>query len=212
MLVNIVEIDHNLYFSPMAKSNDTRPADIYTFIPDEHPRLANELNEYSKNLKYRDDHRLLENYIDIDFTEFPIVSVWKRGEKIVGFSTGYTRDFYPNNSIRLLNRFYHDKDNSRVQFTREVLRPSTFHCIQQQILLAQKLNFDHAFISSEPRTNKFFKQFINSLSNKGTHSWSFKEGPFLVTPSYDNPKAWQSIAATQLKNTEQKFWQHWRIV
>lgn len=212
MLVNILEIDNNLYFSPMSESGDTRPADIYTFIPTEYPHLVDELNEYSKSLMYKDDHRLLENYINLDFIKFPLVSVWKQDKKIVGFSTGYTRDFYPNNSIRLLTRFYHDKSDFRVQFTREVLRPSTFHCIQQQILLSQKLNFSYAFITREPRTNKFFKQFINALSIRGTHSWSFIEGPFLVTPDYNNPKSWQSIAATQFKNTEQNFWQHWRKI
>jgi hypothetical protein len=210
MLINIKEINKNLFFSPLSETNDTRPADIYTFVPVEYPQLTQELNNYSKKLKYRDNHRLLENYIDIDFMQFPLVSMWKKNNEIVGFSTGYIRDFYPKRSIRLLNKFYHDKENSRVRFTREVLRPATFHCIQQQILLSQKLDFNCAFITREPRTNKFFKQFVNALSYRGSHNWNFKEGPFLVTPSHNNPKAWQSIAYTKFKGTENDFWQHWR--
>ena len=209
MTLNIKEIDKNLFYSPTSAEYDSRPADIYTFVPIIYPDLTEELNKYSKTLANKDEHRLLENYINIDFFEFPFVSMWKRDNKVVGFATGYTRELYPKNSIRILNRFYHGTD-SRVPFTREVLRPSFFHCIQQQLILAKKLKYDYAFFSREPRTNKHIKKLVDALNNKSKYSWEFKEGPFLMTPSYNNTKAWQSIAVTNITNSNNNFWENWR--
>jgi len=210
MLVDITEIDTNLYFSPMSIENDTRPADIYSFVPTEYTELTDELNEYSRTLARRDDHRLIKNYIDINFNQYPFVSMWKRNGSIVGFATGWSRDIYPSGSIRILNRFYHDSDESRVKFTRELLRPSTFQCVQHQLLLAAKLGYDNAFISREPRTNKFFERFVSSLNLRSTHQWEFNAGPFLVAPDPGNPECWQSIALARLKHTDSNFWYYWR--
>lgn len=204
MFVNINEIDDNLFFSSMSESFDTRPADIYTFVPKQYPYLTKRLNKYSEQLK--DNHRLLKNYTSINFFDYQIASLWARGSKVVGFATGWKRDFYKANSIRILNRFYHDKETFRIKFTRELLRPSTFHCVQQQILLAGRLGYSYAFISREPRTNKFFSNFIDSLSNRSTHKWEFKEGPFLVAPDSKNKECWQSIGVTKLKPTKEDFW------
>lgn len=209
MILDIREISKNLFYSPTSEQFDSRPADIYTFIPELYTDLTLELNDYSKTLANTDEHRLLENYTNIDFFEFPFVSMWKRDGRVVGFATGYTRDLYPNNSIRILNRFYHGTD-SRVPFTREVLRPSFFHCISQQLILAERQNFDYAFFSREPRTNKHIKKLVDALNLRSTYNWQFEEGPFLMTPSYNNPKAWQSIAMTPLKENKDNFWKNWR--
>ena len=135
--------------------------------------------------------------------------MYKRGDKITGFASCWNREFYQTGCVRILNNFYHDKETSRVKFTRELLRPSTFHCAQQQIILAARLGYEYAFISREPRTNKFFKNFINALSKRGTHKWEFKEGPFLVAPNPPDPTCWQSIGMTQLNKSNNKFWSQW---
>ena len=210
MTVDIRTLDNGVLFSPTSSEYDSRPADIYTFIPKLQIAMTEELNEYSRSLAQGNDHsRLLENYINIDFFQFPFVSMWKRNNKVVGFATGFTRDLYPANSIRILNRFYHGTD-SRVPFTREVLRPSFFNCIQQQLMLAEQLKFDYAFFSREPRTNKHIKKLVDALNNRSQYVWEFREGPFLMTPSYNNPKAWQSIAVTNLTNSNNNFWKNWR--
>jgi len=209
MFVKLEEIKPNLLYSPMDDEGDTRPADIYTFPPSEYPELTNKLNEYSKTLNNRDDHRLLTNYINVDFFTFPFVTMYQRGSTITGFATGWNRDFYLKGSIRILNRFYHDKETSRIGFTRELLRPSTFHCVQQQIILAERLGYSFAFISREMRATKFFKRFINALDDRSTHSWEFREGPFLVAPNPPDPSCWQSIGMTKLKPTANKFWSSW---
>ena len=136
MTLNIKEIGKNLFYSPTSTEYDSRPGDIYTFVPSLYPDLTNELNNYSKTLALVDNHRLLENYVNINFFDFPFVSIWKNNNSVVGFATGYTRDLYPTNSIRILNRFYHGT-NSRVPFTS--FGPSFFHCIQQQLITCKKI-------------------------------------------------------------------------
>lgn len=205
-MLTIEEIDKNLLYSPAAEEGDTRPADIYSFFPYYYPEKTQELNEYVKTLN--DDHRLAINYSKIDFFKHDFVSVWKRNDKIVGFATGYSCDYYPTNSIRILNRFYHNKQTSRIRFTREVLRPATFHCIQQQLIMANRLSFDNVFMSREPRTNKFFKMFTKALNARSAFKWEFKEGPFLVVANSEhNPKAWQSISVAKLNDNN--FWEEW---
>lgn len=209
MLLEINEIDTNLLFSPAATlEQDSRPADIYTFVPTEYPELAKQLSDFSNELHFRDDHRLVKNYINLNFLQFPFVTMYKRDDQIVGFATGHVRDCYPKNSVRLLNRFYHDKTYSRKKFTRELLRPSTFCCIQQQILTAARLGFETGFISRELRAVKFFSRFINELDKRGTHSWEYKEGPFLVSPDAQDDKSWQSLALVEFKKTDYNFWSY----
>lgn len=207
---HITEISHNFLYSPQPQEYDTRPAEVKTFIPSLYPELTEELNRYSATLKNKDNHRLLENYIDVDFSEFPFVTMLKQDNKIVGFSTGYVRDFYPNRCVRILNRYYQDNKHLRIQFTREILRPTTFAIVEQQLEIARRLQYDTAIITREPRTHKFFTKFIDALSLRGSQEWELRKGPYLLTPSYNNPKAWQSIAYTKLKEIEENFWQHWR--
>jgi hypothetical protein len=205
----IIEIDKNLLYSPIPTDYDSRPAEVYSFIPQEHKQLTEELNEYSSELYYKDTHRLLDNYKFINFYDFAFVSVFKLDKKIIGFATGYKRDFYPKNSVRILNRYYQDKTSLRTSFTREVLRPTTFNCILQQLELVKRLNFDYAFISREIRAVKFFETFINKLDKESGYSWEYKKGPFLLSPNQQDDKSWQSIGVVNLCNTTD-FWSHWK--
>jgi hypothetical protein len=197
-------------FTPLPTDYDTRPAEVTTFIPSMCPELSETLNEYCANLQNKDQHRLLENYININFFDFPFVTVLKKNNNILGFSTGYTRNFYPSGCIRILNRYYQDNENLRINFTREVLRPTTFAIVEQQLEMCRRLGYESAIMTREPRTNRFFFKFVDTLSQKGSQKWELKKGPFLVTPSYNNLKAWQSIAYTEFKNTSNNFWQHWK--
>jgi hypothetical protein len=76
--------------------------------------------------------------------------------------------------------------------------------------MSRRLKCNTAIITREPRTHKFFTKFIEALSIKGSQVWELKKGPYLLTPSYNNPKAWQSIAYTKFKEIDKDFWQHWR--
>jgi hypothetical protein len=206
----IIKLDSTLFYSPLPDEYDSRPAEVYTFIPNNHSKLTEELNKYSNELYYKDSHRLLDNYKFLDFYKFPIVSMLKRENKIVGFATGYVRDWYPLNSIRLFNRFYHDNTSSRIKFTRELLRPTTYNCLVQQVEMAKILNYDMAFISREIRAIKFFENFINAINSYTENKWEFKKGPFLLTPDKNDLKSWQAIGYTKLKESDNNFWEHWK--
>lgn len=201
-------MSRNLIHSEISEHFDSRPAEIISFITKDYPDLVAELNEYSKNIN--DNHRLYKNYKNINFSIFPFVSMWKRKNKIVGFATGWNRDIYPKNSIRIFNRFYHDKSLARVKFSREILRPSTLNCLNHQIELSKNLGYDYIFMSREPRTNKYFKEFVNGLNSKTDLRWEFKEGPFLVAPNPNDISCWQTIVMAELKKSENNFWKHWK--
>lgn len=187
--------------------SDSRPADVTTFITRQYPQLTERLSAYSRKLV--DSHRLAGNYLDYDFKESHIATMYTVDDEIVGFSTGWARDFYPPNSIRLLNRFYQDPDRLRLPFAREFLRPTTFAALQQQMFLAARLGFANAFITRELRAKKQFAEFARTLDERTTHHWSFEPGPFLVAPDPDNRACWQSIILTKLK-PGQPFWTYWR--
>ena len=205
-MIQISELEPNLFYSPPDIDNDTRPASIETFIPSDYPDKIDELAAYCNSVD--DNHRLRDNYLNLDFTIFALVSIWRLRGNIVGFATGWARDTYPTKSIRLLNRIYHDPISSRVAFTRELLRPATFSCIQQQLILSDRLGFAHKFISREERAAGFFMRFIHELDTKTTHSWEYKRGPFLVAPDPLAKSCWQSIGVTSSSNND-TFWKEW---
>jgi|TARA_R110002153_G_scaffold139193_2_gene289833 hypothetical protein len=207
----IIETTHNHLYTAKPIEFDTRPAEVTTFIPQLYPNLTEELNTYTKSLRGKDTHRLIKNYVDIDFFEYPFVTCLRQDKNIVGFSTGYTRDFYRENDIRILTRYYQDSQKLRTKFTREILRPTTFNIIVQQLEMAKRLGYDNCFISREPRTTAFFKKFIDAVNSATSYTWELKEGPFLVAPDPPNPECWQTIAVTNLKESDtQDFWKYWR--
>jgi hypothetical protein len=200
-----------LLYSPISTEYDSRPAEITTFQPENYPDLTAELNEYSANLSGRDDHRLIRNYTNLNFFEFPAISIWRNKGSIVGFATIWDRSFFPKGSVRLFNRLYHDREKSRVSFTRELVRPSTFHCMEQQLVIAKRLGFEIGFITREMRAQRHFRRFIAALDRQSSHSWEWNGGPFLVAPAPAVASCWQSIGATQLADKDTtEFWSKWQ--
>lgn len=205
------EVSDNLFFSPMPAASDPRAASVTTFSTNLYPELVERLNQYSRNLKNKDNHRLIKNYINLDFNQFPFATMLKKEDNIVGFCAGYTRDFYRKNDIRILTRYYQDKQNLRVKFSREVLRPTTLNVILQQIEMSIRLGFSNCFITREPKTNDYFAKLIIALNNNTNYKWEFNSGPFLVAPDPKNIECWQSIAVANLNKTNtEHFWKHWR--
>ena len=205
------ETAHNLFYSSSPTTFDTRPAEVTTFIPKLYPNLTEELNTYTKSLQVKDNHRLIKNYVDLDFFDYPFVTCLKQDKNIVGFSAGYTRDFYRENDVRILTRYYQDSQKLRINFTREILRPTTFNIIEQQIEMAKRLGYDNCFISRELRTSAFFNKFIDALNNATRYRWELSEGPYLIAPDPHNSQCWHTIAVTNLNKKDTKdFWNHWR--
>ena len=215
-MIYIDEPEPNLLVSKMKHfGDDTRPADVVTFDPQKHTDRTHKLQQYITTLKERDTHRLLENYTDIVFNDFQAVTVLEREGEVVGFSTIFHRkNFYPVGAARILNRFYQDKITARIGFTREILRPTTYHTIMQQTMMATRLGYTHAFISREMRASSFFKAFIKELDRRTANHWELKLGPFLAAPWPAIASNWQSIAVTNLTlikmSARQDFWNHWK--
>ena len=190
---------------------DSRPANVLTFCPNEHADLTSQLNEFAATIADADTHRLAKNYYNLQFNNFPIVTMYKRNNKVVGFATCLDRpSFYPSGSIRILNRFYQSSTDCRVNYSRELLRPTTFHCVMQQLILAAKLGYKNGFISRDSRASGFFKNFVNALDKQSTYSWEYQKGPFLVAPDPSNIECWQSIGLVQFDSNNNNFWNHWR--
>jgi hypothetical protein len=200
------EINVNYLSSSMLSLSDQRSGTVETFVPGLYPDVTEELNEFMRSVSKND--RLSNNYKNLDYFDYPFVSVTKRNNEIIATSTGYTTSLYPNNCIRILNRYYRNP-NSRLFITKEYARPTELACVEQQLEMARRLNFDVAIITRD-RAKRQFVKFTDALSSKGSQVWEVTNNKCLVTPSYNNPRAWQYIGYTKFKNLNYDFKKHWQ--
>lgn len=196
--LNVTELEPDYFFSPAFPDQDSRPADVHTFLPHKKPDLLEILSQYIESLRENDDHRLIKNYVGLKIQDHFAVSLWMYNGHPVGFATVWNRPFYGTQTVRLLNRIYHDKSRSRVGFTREVGRPSTVHCLVHQLNLASRYGFKYGFISREPRSLRFFRMFIGRLNEVTGYRWEFDAGPYRVAPG-NGLGCWQAIGYTNLQ-------------
>jgi len=104
----------------------------------------------------------------------------RREGRIVGFSGVQDIEL----GSRILSRLYQTPDN-RVQFTRELLRPTIQAMLEHQSLLVEK----NAIISREKRQANYFKRFVGAINKKSTNKWK------LTAELYETvPNSWQYIA------------------
>ena len=201
------EVKANYLVSKMYSEDDERSGTVETWVPNLYPDATKELNEYMRNISESND-RLSDNYKDLDYFDFPFVTTVKRNNKIIECGTGYTCSVYPKNCIRVMNRYYR-APTSRPFLTTEYARPSKLAVIEQQLEMAKRLNFDVAIITRD-RAQRHLTKFADALSSKSSHLWTVSNNKCLVTTSYNNPRAWQYIAMTKLKNIDYDFWKHWQ--
>jgi hypothetical protein len=183
---------------------DTRADAVCTFFSDQYPDLIAELQEFV----VKDQHRLSKNYVDLDWLQFPFITTWKKQGKLTGYSTGWSRDFYPALSIRLLNRFYIAPAN-RQHISNTFLHPATHATIDQQIGFSDSMGFKYKFISREVRAPKQFEMFITELSHRSLNEWEYRRGPYLCAPDPLNNECWQSIGLSTTEDTT-PFWHGWK--
>ena len=182
--------------------NDNRADRVCTFFTDEQPELVEELKEFVLN----DKHRLINNYHNIEWDKFPFISTFKVDGKITGYSTGWARDFFPKDSIRLVNRFYLVPERrSKVHARSDILMPPTLAMIDQQIGFSDQMGFKYKFISREVRAPRHFEILITDLGNRSINSWEYRRGPYLCAPDPDNSECWQSIGLST-KHDATPFW------
>ena len=201
------EIKENYLISEMYIVDDERSGTVETWLPNLYPEATNELNEYMKAVSENDD-RLADNYKDINYFNFPFVTTVKRNNKIIECGTGYTCDVYPKNCIRVMNRYYR-APASRPLITTEYARPSKVAVIEQQLEMVKRLNGEIAIITRD-RAKRHLTKFANALTEKSDYTWKVSNDKCLVTASYNNPRAWQYIAYTKLKNIDYDFLKQWQ--
>lgn len=201
------EINVDYLVSEMYTADDERSGTVETWMPELYPDATNELNEYMRVVSENND-RLSDNYKDIDYFNFPFVTTVRRDGKIIECGTGYTCDVYPKNCIRVMNRYFRAPD-SRPFLTTEYARPSKVAVIEQQLEMAKRLNCEVAMITRD-RAKRHLTKFAEALTAKSNYTWEVTNDKCLVTPSYNNPRAWQYIAYTKLKNIDYDFLKHWQ--
>lgn len=171
----IQKIDDWLY-TPMPTANDTRPAEVWTRKATDYDLVEIEACMHS----IEDDHWLAKNYTMKHIERLHTISIMRRDGKIVGFSG--VQDIQLGS--RILSRLYQTPGN-RVQFTRELLRPTIHAMLEHQSLLVEK----NAIISREKRSVNYFKRFVEAINKKSTHKWK------LTNELYETmPNSWQYIA------------------
>lgn len=200
------EIKTNYLVSEMQTEADELSGTVETWFPNLYPDKTRELNEYMQSACKSDD-RLARNYKDLDYFNFPFVTTVKRDGKIIESGTGYTCPVYPNNCIRVMNRYYR-ATTSRPTVTTGWARPSAQAVVVQQLDMARRLNFETAIITRD-RARRHFIRFIDALATKSNIVWEVSEKKYLLTPNADNPLAWQYVAYTNLGHNSYDFWQEW---
>lgn len=163
-------------FTPQPIKDDTRPAEVWTRPTTEYDLLKIEHLLYNT----KDDHWLAKNYTIKQIERLKIISIMKRDGKIVGFSG--VQDIEPGS--RMLSRLYQIPEN-RIQFTRELLRPTIHAMVEHQSLLVEK----NAIITREERQSNYFRRFIEAINKKSTRKWEFIDELKEVVPN-----SWQYVA------------------
>ena len=65
-------------------------------------------------------------------------------------------------------------------------------------------------IITRDRAKRHLTKFANALTEKSEYTWEVTNDKCLVTPSYNNPRAWQYIAYTKLQSLDYDFLNHWQ--
>ena len=107
-----------------------------------------------------------------------------------------------------MNRYYR-APSSWPFLTTEYARPSKLAVIAQQLEMAKRLNCEVAMITRD-RAKRHLTKFADALTAKSEYTWEVTNNKCLVTPSYDNPRAWQYIAYTKLQSLDYDFLNHWQ--
>ena len=164
----IHEIEEYKIYSPMPNKYDTRPAELITFLPKNETELMAELELELMLFNVVDNHRLIENYTFSKMQEMIAITLMKRENLIVGFA-GVQK---LNLGHRILSRFYQSPVENRVNFSREVGRPTMMNIVKHQCLICDKLGLTNLFMSREPRGSmKHIKKFIDKINKETKLKW-----------------------------------------
>ncbi len=189
-----------MYFKKTPNSQH-KPFDIYTFLTPINIVLKNELKKFISNQNFTQE-RLAFNYRCLNFDDYIAVSVFYLEKKIVGFSTVWSRDFYPGDTVRVFNRWF---ENKQVRKTSKIIGDHHLIAVaNHQIQIAKDNDYEWAFISRE-RGPRFLKKLSDKLSDKTKYSWQVH--PKKIPVCYPNAEScWQWVSYANIKNNNHLKW------
>jgi len=168
-----------------------KPATVTTFYPHLGIGTIRELSKF----EFSETDRLSDNYTDMDWFSFRAISVYKRDDRIVGFSSILNRrEYYHEDEVRILNRYYESPEMRR---TSKVIGDNhVCEMVRQQLNTARQLGYKRAFIS-RCRSPRHLKKFIETVGKKTNTVWHMGDEKIAVCdPKHD--ECWQYKAWTEL--------------
>ena len=115
-------------------------------------------------------------------------------KEIVAFSSLYSRDCYPVNISRVLNRTW---KHHKIRYFPQIYQPAIKYMLFVQLQKVSELNKSAVFISVE-RSDKWLKNFTLQLQQEDKR-WLHCKGLYKVAPG-DDSSCWQYISYLPLKS------------
>lgn len=158
-------------------------------------------NTISDILKSKDKNKNNYSINRLNLDEIEEISIIYFEDKIVAFSSIWHRELiYPKNTYRVLNRAWkHETLRWRKPAYWEISKLMLDH----QIKIAQQLNIDNIFISSEGNKKKWIQKWVSG-ANKDGKNFNIIDGMVKVCNG-DKKSCWQHVAYMNLNNEIPNF-------
>ena len=162
-----------------------------------------ELEAYRKNILSSSG----KNYSlkRLDFKKQEAITVFVKESSILGFCTSWSREIYPPQTARILNRFWFDPQIRRLG-TKVVLRLPIFISIEHQCIILRKKSFKWAFISRPYGSYQWChntKQILNEQSS--VKGWKVSNDLILICKELNKPDCWQWLVFAKLGDHKDHF-------
>ena len=177
----------------MMQSPKKEMAGVISFYPNERPDLIEQLN----NLKFNYKDQLSENYNDINWQDYEVISVYENNGIVQGFSVAWHRSkYYKKGEVRILSRYWKGNDIRLTNTHTELAMPHLIDMIQHQLAMCKELGFTEAFISRE-KSPRYFRKLITSIQEKTNIQWHLYDDKQCVCMPKSS-SCWQYKASTKL--------------
>ncbi len=215
---NIHEVSENYLVTKFHRQEniDTHlwsiPIEVHSFTPG-FCSLQKDLEIYRDEIVQEGNESLIANYKlkRLNFEEQEVISIFLSQGKIIGFCTAWNRDFYPDGTVRVLNRYWQDQ-TMRKFYSKACVRTHIQYCVEHQCLLSKRKGFKWAFISKDSKSKRYCERFSKRLNEHTEQNWFLSNKPVLVTPDSSNLSSWQWVIYRALEDTNQNSEKNWGFV
>lgn len=166
---------------------------VISFFPQERLDFVNDLTNIDIDLT----DPLGENYQNLNWLDFQVISIYKVKQHIVEFSVAWHRpEFYQPDEIRIMSKYYKNPQYRLTNSERKLGLTHIISMVEQQLEMCKSLGFKKAFISRE-KSPRYFKGLINQIQQKTNTQWQmFDDKQCVCLPEVKS--CWQYKASTQL--------------